>query len=89
MSDLFDQLEPAPALLAFLNKDPLARAREIILAEAARRGTDEILGAVLLVKSNLGVSYCDAAAMLRDLVSEGFVTEADHDGRRKVLGLKA
>lgn len=80
MSDLFAAIEPKPEVAVI----PQEMARQIILKNA-RDG--EILGAVLLVKSNMAITYCAASAILRELVADGFVSESDRDGRRRLLRL--
>lgn len=80
--DLFASLEPKPDVAVIPHK----MAQQIILKHA-RNG--EVFGAILLVKSNMKLSYCASAAILRELVAEGFISESDRDGRRQLLRMGA
>lgn len=80
--DLFAALEPRPDVAAI----PKELAKRVILGRAKN---GEVTHAILLVKSNMGLSYCASAAILRELVEEGFISVADQDGRRQLLRMGA
>lgn len=62
----------------------IERARAAILAMSEREGGYRY-GCISAVQDALRIRYNAACEIVRDLVGQGFVTEADDQGRRKVL----
>lgn len=73
MTDLFEAVDA---------QDDMTRAKAAILKKTVNGG---VLGAITLVQKALGTSYGAAARLVRDLEGQGWITEADHSGRRTIL----